>query len=704
MMNSMFNIIKKYKALILIFFAILSFAMLVPQSTHAFIGTGIFDYFDSALGAIEETSGPVVESFFVVLVLYCVGWITMSLSSIGVDYLLQDPNNLLSLGGNEIVIAGWNFTSGLANLIIIVLFVVVALSYIMKWNKFEPKKAIIRLIVAALLVNFSFLFCQILVDVSNILMDSFTNFTAEDGKIAGALVKQAMTASGDQIASIITYLVGLTLSGMTVVLGPVVQAGAVTLLGVMLLPNVLTFFVQLGISFILSSVFFIYFTVLLLRIAVVQIFTIISPLAVLCFVLPQTKKMGEQWLNSLIHWSMFTVPLTFFLMLATYILKKPAEMSLAGLGKEAGGFIFFNLDDLGTMFATYFLLAIFLIMALIISKKMVPKEVTEIVNEAKSQSKYFLSPAAKIGKSMGYAVKNDMQKRATGLVARGDALPEMSRDNTLTDNAIRLATRPASIFRKWTKAPTAAEDHAKIVQEEAKAFSDKTSAEDLDNEMNKNIVTGSSRQQLAMISKMTSAEIGKYLAKANAKQEEKLFNLVKTLGDKGTQEKVMKSSIMGDQNDERRLMSLGGPISQGYDTKLEEVIAKSTGEKALDISVKAIENSSAIREAIAKHWTGNEFGARGKKDNEFIGAVNRNYNDFFNNANASLKKYFTSGSCPYCPQPSQPQRQIFSDGTRQTTLSDFAPEPAQGRDAGNQESRGGSGSTGEPGSGRQNRP
>lgn len=669
-MNNIFNTIKKYKAFILTFFVVLSFAIIIPQNTHAFVGTGLFDYFDSALGAIEETSGPVVQSFFTVLILYSVGWVAMLLSSKGVDYLLQDPNNLLSLGNSEIVKAGWNFTSGLANLIIIVLFVVVALAFIMKWNKFEPKKAIIRLIVAALLVNFSFLFCQILVDVSNILMHSFVNFTAMDGKgIAETLVAHAMTASGDQIAAIITYLIGLTLSGMTVVLGPVVQAGIVTTLAIMLLPNVLNFFVQLGISFLLSSIFFIYFTVLLLRIAVVQIFTIISPLAVICFVLPQTKKMGEQWLNGIIHWSMFTVPLTFFLMLATYILKLPVEMSLEGMGREDGGFIFSNLDTIGSMFVVYFLLAVFLIMALIVSKKMVPKEVTEVINEAQSQSKYFMKPISKIGGSIAGGARQDIQKRMTGLVAKGDALPAMSRDNTLTDNATILATRPASVFRKWTKAPTAGQDFAKITQDEARSFGEETSADDLDRAMNR--LTGSSQERLAMISKMSSNEIGKYFTKTSPEQSEKLIGMVKTLGDRSVQEKVLRASILGDENDEKRLLSLGGPISEGYGSKREEVIAKSIGQKALDINVRAIENSHQVRSSIAKHWTVNEFKSRGSQDNEFIRAVNTNYKEFVDGADGSLKRYLESGTTPYCDQPSEQQGQVFPDETRQSTSDDF---------------------------------
>lgn len=672
----MLNIIKKYKPFILIL-TVLSFAIMMPQEAYALPGTGLFDFSDAAMNAVEETTGPVVKAFFDVLVLYCIGWVAMFLSSKGVDYLMQDPNGLLTLADSEIVKAGWNFTSGLANLIIVVLFVVVALAFIMKWEKFEPKKAIVRLIVAALLVNFSFLFCQILVDVSNILMNSFVNVAATNGDVAQALAQHAMTASGNQISSIVTYLVGLTLAGMTVFLGPVVQAGVVTTFATALLPNVLNFFVQLGISFLLSSVFLTYFTVLLLRIAIVQIFTIVAPLAVICFVLPQTKKLGEQWLNGIIHWSLFTVPLSFFLMLGTFILKKPVEMSLEiqesnKLFGFVDGFMPFNSEVVGTMFATYFLLAIFLIVALMVSKKMIPKEITEVINEVKSQSKYFQKPVSMVAKPMAYGVKKDLGDRATGLVAKGDELPPVSGDNSFIDNATRLATRPASLWRKWTKAPTAGQDFAKITQEEAGAFSEETTAIELDKAMNK--VTGSSQERLAMISKMKSEEIGNYLTKATPEQEKRFMGLVKTLGDKSVQEKVLRASILGDENDERRLMSLGGPVGEDYGTKLEEVIAKSTGERALDINVGAIARSEQVRSSIAKHWTGNEFGTKGKKDNKFIEVVNTNYNEFVGRANGSLKKYLQAETGPYCDQSSKKRTQESTSQTQQTTLDDFSSE------------------------------
>lgn len=664
-MNKLFNLIKKYKFLFLTFFVIFSFIALIPQQTHAFVGTGIFDYFDSALGAVEETAGPVIRAFVTVLTLYAVGWVALFISSTGVDYLLADPQNLLKLSGNPIVEAGWNFTSGLANLIIIILFVIVALSFILKWNAFEPKKAVVRLMVVALLVNFSFLFCQILVDASNILMQSFVNFAADgSGGIAKTLTAHVMKASGDQLFSIIAYLIEMTLAGLTVVAGPIVQAGVVTIMGFMFLPNTITFFIQLGISFLLSSIFFIYFTVLILRIAVVQILTIVSPLALICFVLPQTKNLGQQWLNNIIHWSMYTVPLTFFLMLATYILKEPVEMTLSSdlIGPAA----LLNSDGLGSFFITNFLLFIFLVMALIVSRKMVPKDAMELIGEATKQSKYFTAPISKIGKTMGHAAKKDVGERADALVARGDITPNLGNEkNSLMDNAVRLGTRPSSILRKWSKAPTAAESLAKRREELGKGFSDKTSAEDLEFAMGA-ISPYGKQEQLAMISKMSSKEVGKFLSKADSGQEEKVFNLVKTFGDKDTKEKVMRSSLRGDENDERRLIQVGGP-----QTKLEEVVANATGEKALDINTKAIENSSEIRNAIATHWKGNEFSTKAKKDNEFINVVNRKFSQIdavAEKSNPSLHKYLNAETSPFT-STSKPS--AVPDTTKQTTFSDF---------------------------------
>jgi len=48
----------KFRYLIVI---VLIIGILIPKPTHAFIGTGVFDFFESALNGIEEFAGPIAK-------------------------------------------------------------------------------------------------------------------------------------------------------------------------------------------------------------------------------------------------------------------------------------------------------------------------------------------------------------------------------------------------------------------------------------------------------------------------------------------------------------------------------------------------------------------------------------------------------------------------------------------------------------------
>jgi hypothetical protein len=49
----------------LIFFLLLFILLLLfPKSSKAFVGTGIFDYFNTALEGVEESSAPVARRIF----------------------------------------------------------------------------------------------------------------------------------------------------------------------------------------------------------------------------------------------------------------------------------------------------------------------------------------------------------------------------------------------------------------------------------------------------------------------------------------------------------------------------------------------------------------------------------------------------------------------------------------------------------------
>jgi len=615
-----FNFIKKYKifliAILISFFAVFAF----PEQTSAFIGTGVFDYFDAAGGGVEETASPIIGNMIKIFILYGVGWVGMTVTSFGVDYLLTNPE-LLSLSGDSLVEAGWNFSSGLANLFIIILFVIVALAFILKWEKFSPKKALFRLIIVALLVNFSFLFCQIFVDASNILMESFVNVGFEDGKIAQTLVSQATAVCGNQIAALIAYFVGLTVAALTVALGPATQAGAVFVLAVTFLPNVLSYFVQLGISYLLFSIFFLYFVILVLRVVIVKILTIVAPLAFLCFVLPQTEGLGKKWFDNMVQWSFYVVPLTFFLMLASFILKTPVSMELSK-GFDSMGFLFTNLDSLGEFFATNFFLVIFLVVALIISKKMIPDNATQLISGIVQNSKPFVSPIVKFGKSIGKTATlgaregitaadrgyNELKdEREESLELGYDSLPATKKEKFLGG-----ISKGSAWVKRASKNPYALEMEKYSKKEK---LGENLTADDLKFAFG-GITTYNDSAKVELINRSTAKEINKFLNTANLEKQKEVLSIVGKFGDKDTKEKVMRSSLMGDGKDEERIRSVNAVYGK------DKIIRETSGKAALDINVKAFKDGDNLASMLSS-WKPNDFKNYANENREIIDEINK---------------------------------------------------------------------------------
>lgn len=300
------------------------FSLVVPQISLAFVGTGIFDYFEAALGGIEETAGPVAAELVRTFLIYVAGLITLYLSANFLQTILDNPQ-WLKLGSSPMVLNGWRFIVGVADIFLILILVVIAFAYIFKIETFEAKKALPRLIIIALLMNFSLIFVQIFVDISTILYQ--TILTGNTG-LPSKIIEQLGAGGYSVLLSLITWLTAISISFIIPFVSPFAQL-ALTLgvIGIVFLPNLLIWYIQIVLFFMVSGIFFLYVFLLAARIFIIQLLAILSPLAFLCYVLPQTKKYWNEWLNHLVQWVFFGIAVLFF-----FVIGVKAATSLAPPG------------------------------------------------------------------------------------------------------------------------------------------------------------------------------------------------------------------------------------------------------------------------------------------------------------------------------------------------------------------------------------
>ena len=218
----------------------------------------------------------------------------------GIDGMLDDwlsvDTNLYD--NNSQAREAWTYFRDIANIIIIVILVVVIFSQITGFgiDNYGIKRILPRLIAMAILINLSFIICQIAIDVSNILGVGLNNMFQSIGRtIYGGLTP------GEVVETIVTALfaaiVGIgAASGAIITVASLAVSGG----GIML---VISLVLVLLVALVAVMMFFI---MLGARMVIVVIFTAIAPIAFACYVLPNTQSLFKKW------WDIFKAALVVY--------------------------------------------------------------------------------------------------------------------------------------------------------------------------------------------------------------------------------------------------------------------------------------------------------------------------------------------------------------------------------------------------------
>jgi hypothetical protein len=190
---------------------------------------------------------------------------------------------LLTTGNTQPVYITWGVMRNIANVAFVIAFLFIIFSQLtgMGVSNYGVKKLLPRIVVAAILVNVSFWICAIAVDLSNIIGASvITLFEAADANIANALSTQI-----GEVGSVFnggntwTNLVGTVIGGGIVV-------GALYYVGLSaLIPALLAAVVAIVTVFL----------VLTLRQALIILLIVVSPLAFVAYLLPNTEDLFTRW-------------------------------------------------------------------------------------------------------------------------------------------------------------------------------------------------------------------------------------------------------------------------------------------------------------------------------------------------------------------------------------------------------------------------
>lgn len=203
---------------------------------------------------------------------------------------------------NPIISVGWTASRDLANMFIVLGFVIIGIATTLRIQEYQAKKALFPLIIAALLINFSLLICGIFIDASNITMDYFL-------KSSGNAVQESMIQTIKDQFNALNEAYNESAESYKIL----------SMIAGLVFYNIITFII-----FILFAFLFIF------RHIALWILVMLSPLAFVFYVFPFTKKFFQMWWDNFFQWCIIGIPAAFTLYLADKLMEYISSSAYTG--------------------------------------------------------------------------------------------------------------------------------------------------------------------------------------------------------------------------------------------------------------------------------------------------------------------------------------------------------------------------------------
>ena len=227
--------------------------------------------------------------------------------------------------------SGWNIVKTICNSIIIIVLLFIAFGTILRVESYNYKYLLVKLILVALLVNFSGVIVGIILDFSHVTMGIFADQIPDIGKKIEANSKILNEfVNNNDLSNMVKVTEGLN-QNMTRTISRVNVN--------LILASILMFI--LGVSVLAVALFLVVRTVSLWL-----LFTL-SPLALALYVLPHTRVASLKWWDAFLRYA-FAGPLLFFFLYLTIAISNnlniiPEPTMMSGISAdERESFILFS--------------------------------------------------------------------------------------------------------------------------------------------------------------------------------------------------------------------------------------------------------------------------------------------------------------------------------------------------------------------------
>ena len=378
------------KIIFLGLFLVLIIGVLAPSYHPAQAIFGINLHSIDFIGSWLSSMGKSVANgiiFVIFIILSTIATTFLELSQIIFNWVTSPGFIGFSFTGpdNYIVTEGWKMMRNFADTFILIGLLFTGLATAFNVAGYNTKKGLLRLLVVALLINFTPVFCGVIIDGANF----FTN----------AFLEKSLTISqgwgetmGDQWASMSASLKSNT--------GEVLGKAMVILV----------------FDLVSTFVFLIFAALFALRYVVLWLLIIFSPLAFLAWAfpdIPKVKGLFEQWWQNFISWSIIGVPAAIVIYLSDKLIQIAKMGNLTGRSS--------SLEEVSPGIAgdiaTYGVPLIFLIVGFLTTLSVSAQGSSMVVGLAKSVGKKVGGAVGVGGKALGRRAMQGASSRAMGSAA-----------------------------------------------------------------------------------------------------------------------------------------------------------------------------------------------------------------------------------------------------------------------------------------------
>lgn len=324
-----------------IFFAV--FVLISPDITYAQNAQPEKPSSSSWFGGwfVDLVSIPInVLLLILAAVAYAVGFIGSGLLQLAawlVEFFIVEMNSNILL--SPTVDTGWKATKELANLGFVLGIIIIAFMTIIRYESYGAKQLLWRLIIAALLVNFSLTIAGVFIDFAGVLTDFFLSQITGGGanfklstQLAGAFAPQSFLQARSSVLEVLKSVADFN--------------GALSFLTSMVFSALFTFLIAIALLVLAFMA--------LIRFVILTFLLVLVPLAFLFWIFPMFQHLWSKWWGEFFKWVFFLPSALFFLYLALAIATHRSGYlkNLATLTQNKANFA--NLNDANSILTQSF--------------------------------------------------------------------------------------------------------------------------------------------------------------------------------------------------------------------------------------------------------------------------------------------------------------------------------------------------------------